>query len=218
MKYLKIKNKNKDPELISYKYLRKSLGILGFFFPVILWLGCIVFGFGPEPQSSISAYYDTIMRNVFVGFLFSIGLFLFAYEGYGNADKYAGDLACLFALGVAFCPASSDILTIRIIHLVSATLLFLTFSFFALCLFTIKDKNPTNEKISRNKIHRASGIAILICLFLLFLYFVIPGLKDSWINGLKPVFILETIMLWAFGVSWLTKGGCFCPDKSSKSL
>ncbi len=208
-------NKNKRPELISYRYLRRVIGILGVLFPTILWLGCLLFGYGTEPQSSISAYYGTQMRNVFVGFLFAIGLFMFSYKGYGGADSFFGTAACLFALLVAFCPFSSPDPLVRSMHFISAALFFLVLAIFSLSLFTTKDDNPSANKLKRNRIYRICGIIILTALSLLLLYFVIPSLSNSWISKIKPVFVLESIALWAFGFSWLTKGGLFYPDPKS---
>jgi hypothetical protein len=53
---------------------------------------------------SISDYYVLRTRDAFVVVLFTIGLFLFTYRGYDERDDIAGNLARLFALGVASFP------------------------------------------------------------------------------------------------------------------
>ncbi|WP_394992285.1 hypothetical protein [Emticicia sp.] len=105
-----------DPRLISYLYLRKAVGFLGFLLPIILVFGALLIGNGSikncrEVQSSISDYYHTRMRDIFVGTLCAIALFLFSYKGYDKRDNIAGTLACFFALGVAIFPTAIEIPT-----------------------------------------------------------------------------------------------------------
>lgn len=228
------------PQVISYKTLRKAVGILGVSFPIVLVIGTITDGGYNEIQISISEYYHTNMQQIFIGILCAIAFFFFAYKGHtkqGNLDSLLGDMACLFALGVAFFPAipteshsfgifdphsgvftdSSDVAArnqlIASIHFTSAVLLFLTLSFFSLILFTRHDGNPTPEKKDRNKVYKACGYTMIGCLVLLGVYFVIFSDGYPQIDKLKPVFWLETIMLWAFGLSWLVKGEVILGDK-----
>ena len=93
-----MKAKPTDPQLISYLMLRKTIGILGLAFPIALIIGSVAFFGCQEVQGSISAYYHTDMRNLFVGVLCAIGLFLFTYTGYDSTDATAGNIACMFAL------------------------------------------------------------------------------------------------------------------------
>ncbi len=217
-------NKNINPLVISYLTLRRTLGILGVAFPVILVAGSMISGHCTEIQNSISSYYHTNMRDVFVGFLCAIALFLFAYKGYDKRDNIVGDLACLFALGVAFFPASveppfTECISHEIekgftgtLHLISAGLLFLSLAYFSIVLFTRKESEPTKQKKKRNKIYRICGYIIIVSV-------VLSGLNEKFLEEYlfnlqqyKPVFWLETIALWAFGLSWLTKGNVLFKD------
>ena len=67
--------------LVSYLTLRRVVGVLGVLLPVVVAGGCFVLGACTELQDSISDYYGTEMRDVFVGVLFAIGWFLFSYRG-----------------------------------------------------------------------------------------------------------------------------------------
>lgn len=211
--------------VLSYQMLRKIVGLLGLAIPVILFIGSVVVGNCHEIQGSISGYYHTVMRDIFVGTLCIVGFFLFAYNGYGKEDKIAGELACLFALGVAFFPTSIDLprtccvigtasdnpLTSKV-HYISAALLFLDFTYFSLFLFTKSDGPKTKEKKSRNKVYVVCGITMLLSIILLGVYFAF--FQDcTWLSQYKPVFYLESIALWAFGISWLTKGELVLSDK-----
>jgi len=83
--------------------LRKAIGIIGISLPFVLAFGKIILG-SPGIQSSISGYYYTGMRDVFVGSLCAIAVFMMSYKGYDHRDELAGDLACAFASGVALFP------------------------------------------------------------------------------------------------------------------
>ena len=213
-----------SPELISYKALRRAVGILGVSLPVLLIIGSVSCGGCMEVQSSISAYYHTNMRNIFVGILCAIALFLFSYKGYDKRDAIAGRLACLFALGVAFCPTSVsgpfsicipepiDNGVISTIHFVSAALFFIVLSYFSICLFTIKKEQPTERKLLRNKFYRTFGYGMLLCLVLIALYAFCLKDKCPDLQECDPIFWLETLALWLFGISWLIKGETILTD------
>ncbi len=196
---------------VSYLTLRRVVGLMGVLLPVLLALGCLII----SPQcdglkESISAYYGSSMRNLFVGILFTIGWFLFSYKGYEKRDDRAGDLACLFALGVALFPITNPHKWVQVIHLVSAAALFSTLAYFSIVLFTKSDGNPTLRKITRNRIYQICGWIMLVCIGLILVFKVF--LQGTFIVSLKPTFWLETFALWAFGVSWMTKGKLLWDD------
>ncbi len=218
--------------VISYLTLRKAIGILGILFPVVLVIGSIAVSGCNAIQGSISNYYHTEMRNVFVGILCSIALFLFSYKGYKTIDNIAGNLAGLFALGVAFFPTppespfpqcniqpSSNNPLVGDIHFLSATCLFAILSFFSLYLFTKSSESPvTNpQKLRRNKVYRWCGRVMIACIVLIAVYKIFLSGKYPEINGLNLIFWLETFALWAFGISWLTKGEAILKDITKKS-
>src|ERR671933_275348 len=94
-----------DDVVISYLNLRRAIGLLGMGLPLVLVLGKLL-GDGGGLLESISDYYYSSMRNVFVGTLWAIGIFLFSYRGYERKDDIAGTLACLAAIGVALFPTT----------------------------------------------------------------------------------------------------------------
>ena len=89
---------------MSYLGLRKAIGFIGVFLPLVLVLGKI-FIEGTGIQGSISAYYYTVMRDVFVGSLCAIGVFLMSYR-YQKYDTVAAILAGIFAVAVAVFPTA----------------------------------------------------------------------------------------------------------------
>lgn len=211
--------KNNDDRLyvISYFTLRKAVGVLGIVLPILLVFGNILATGEWKILNSISSYYHTIMRNGFVGILCGVALFMFSYRGHKYIDNLAGDLACIFALGIAFFPNNtanpSDI--INILHLISAILFFTVLIFFSLVLFTKTDpdKEMTAQKKNRNTIYYTCGFTMLGSILSIAIYMLWIKGKYPAIDSLSLVFWFETIALFAFGLSWLTKGQAIIKDK-----
>lgn len=199
-----------EGDLVSYLTLRRLVGVLGVSMPLIV----MVWGFfilsSLRVLPSISDYYSLRTRDVFVGTLFAIGWFLYTYRGYDRQDNVTGNLACVFALGVALFPDDGPGLN-PIIHFISATLLFLALAYFSLFLFTKTDGSPTQRKKVRNSVYRTCGVVMLACILLIGLCYWL-GFNFSESTILKPVFWLETFALWAFGFSWFVKGETFWKD------
>lgn len=196
--------------VISYLTLRKTVGILGMSLPFILVIGCLFLDKNQGLLNSISSYYHTHMGNAFVGILCAFGLFLFSYRGHSKKDNLAGDLGCLFALGVAFFPnnINNPSEVTNILHLTSAALFFVVLIYFSLVLFT-KSNQPTPYppiKQKRNLIYRICGYSMIGCILTIAIYKSLIEHKYPAIDSIQPVFWLETLALIAFGISWFTKG------------
>ncbi len=198
-------------QVISYLTLRRVIGIMGILFPVLLASLCLWLGECTGLKDSISDYYHTDVRDLFVGVLFAIAWFLFSYKGYSAVDDRVGNLACAFALGVALFPTGSEVAAIRVLHIVCASALFLALAWFSLVLFRKKGEHPTEQKIKRNRVYMVCGVAMLGCMALIAIYAAF--LSETAVVDLKPVFWLETLALWAFGFSWLTKGEVLWRDR-----
>ena len=206
--------------VLSYLTLRRAVGALGVLLPPILFFGAVLLT-GTGLQESISHYSGTVMRGVFVGVLFAIGVFLYSYIGYEPSDdkrrfepsdNIAGHLACVFALGVALFRTTSDIDWVRTVHSLSAAGLFLTLSYFSLFLFTKTKKgvDPTPEKVTRNRLYRFFGVIMLACIVLIPIYKTF--FDETSIAAIQPVFWLESLALVAFGGSWFIKGETLFKD------
>ena len=160
---------------------------------------------------SISAYYYTGAVALFVGMLFALAVFLFAYQGYANkynlADQLAAKTAAVAALVVAFFPAKEPpgvaplswwTPSTGVVHHVAAAVLFATFAMFALFLFrlTAGGGPSVTDKGWRNHFYLACGLVIIGCI--------------AWagVNGWhhQSIYWPESIALIAFALSWLVKG------------
>ena len=203
--------------VISYLGLRRAVGIIGTSLPFVLVAGKWLLD-GGGLQSSMSAYYYTSMRDVFVGGLCAIGVFLLSYRGYERADDLAGNLACVFAVGLALFPTSPPVgvsatqALVGFAHLMFASAYFFTLAYFSLVLFrkTNPVKKMTERKKLRNVVYTACGYTILACIGLLVVN--VAFLKYSALQAIDPIFWLESAAVLAFGISWLTKGEAILAD------
>ena len=194
----------------SYIALRKAVGWIGILLPFALWFGAVVI-FDAKAQGSMSHYYYTPMRNLFVGSLCAVGLFMFFYAGYGKLDDWAGNLAGAFAIGIAWLPTSEyELDTVGILHFVCATIFFLILAGISLFLFTKTDQGKSIDapKRNRNVIYKICGYTMIACLVAIVIYVLF--LEDR--KSTDLIYWAEAIALVAFGVSWLTKGGSIFPD------
>ena len=169
--------------IISYLTLRKIIGILGIALAPI----CIIGGLVSTGiiQWSISAYYYTVMRNIFVGVLFIAGAFLLSYKGYDLADNIISGVAGLSAIGIALIPMG-----VSKFHFIFAGLFFISIAIMSYFQFS------QGLHKQRNKIYKICGLVIIIALIFIALLKNIPYI----------ILIGEIIMLDAFGVAWLLKG------------
>jgi uncharacterized membrane protein len=166
---------------------------------------------------SVSQYYYSGMRDVFVGALCSVALFLFFYRGYDNWGKINWDklitTTCGFlAIGIAFFPGSKteSIKWVVTVHRICATLFFSLLACYSIFVFTRKAPDPTKQKLVRNKIFIVCGVVMIVSLIAIIIYYKFIQTEDS---ESSFVFWAEAVALVSFGISWLTKGGCISPDK-----
>lgn len=208
-----MKEKDNYPDqLHSYLSLRKAVGWIGILLPFVLMSGVMLFSDGDFILKNISLYYHTVMRDLFVGALCSIALFLFFYRGYDQWDNRTADLAGVFALGIAFFPTVEDgpYNWQATVHFISAVCFFITLASISLFLFTRGSADPTGQKLKRNRIYRLCGSVMLLSMLLILVYLIFfeKEYPDS-----SLMFWAETSALIAFGISWLTKGGSLYPDR-----
>lgn len=208
-------NPNDDHMLISYRALRRVIGVIGITLPIVLVMVGNQFS-NAGIQDSISSYYwltlpdfswSLATRDILVGSLCVIGVFLGSYRGDKRWDNMAGTLACFFAVGVALFPCSKpleDRTWYNYVHYASAAGLFLMLAYFCLISFRGSDPGttPTEKKPLRNRVYATCGVIILLCIALIAILGIFP--PESSVKNY--VFWLEASAIWAFGWSWYIKG------------
>ena len=126
---------------------------------------------GVGVQSSISSYYYTVMGDVFVGSLCAQGVFLISYR-YRRVDSMVATAAGILVIAVALLPTAPVDPTpqqavIGGVHLVCATLYYLTLAYYSYFIFTRTDPGGSrrpHRKLLRNKVYRVCGVVVVGCL------------------------------------------------------
>lgn len=191
---------------VNIKRLRCIIGCLAMLLPLII---VAVIGYIPT-SISITFYQFLTASPIFMIVLGSASLFLFCYQGYDKVDDIMNSLAAVCGLGVCLFPTAHylyPVVTIfhissklsMILHLTFAIAFFVILAINSLFLFTKsnlpKDQLPKRKRI-RNIIFRVCGVGMVLSFGLLLFHFPCR------------IFIVETIALFFFGISWLTKANC----------
>jgi hypothetical protein len=208
------------PVIMSYLLMRVLIGAIAVLLPFTLIL--VNWAIGHGFASSMSGYYYTPMRNIFVGSLCAIGVFLISYDGYDLADRTITDGAGLCTICIAFFPtrpahqATARQVLIGDLHLTFACTAFVLLSVMA---FRFAKRQPTPPGLGwwrraeyalgftgpgesqspawEQVVYRVSGAVILACVILVY------PLSGA---AAYSLLVLETIMLVFFGLSWFVKG------------
>lgn len=207
--------------VVSYLGVRRAIGSIGLVLPILLGpVGWALFGI--EIQDNLSSYYHTVLRDVFVGALCSIGIFLYCYQGYDWIESWTANFGAASALCVALFPLDpgSDPLyqksLVGYLHSVAGGAFFLTLAFYSLYHFPTSsaDQKELEPHIAeRNFVYRASGAVILLSMIAMGTYlFLVPVDVKTTLNDFNFLFWMEWVAVWAFAASWLTKGRAIFAD------
>ncbi len=207
---------------LSYKSLRQLIGIFGMLLSVVCVLGGLIFS-GPPVQDSISFYYHTNMRDAFVGLMAIVAIFMATYRGYELIDRIVSAILSISAICIAWFPCrfSSQVLDpvgifqinpaiSNIVHSTSAIIFFSLLAFNSLFLFTKTGGDPTIYKLKRNRVYRVCGIVIAAAILVTMVLLLTLTPEQQFSS--KTILISETVMLLAFGISWLVKGEAIFAD------
>lgn len=89
----------------SYIFMRFAIGVLGAALPLLIIAEPLFFDGQPFLRGSLSAYYYSGMRELFVGVLWAIGVFLVTYKfGEFSRESRASTYAGLSVIAVAVFP------------------------------------------------------------------------------------------------------------------
>jgi uncharacterized membrane protein len=199
--------------------MRFGVGLLGVSLPPLLvFVEPILFDGQPFPRGSLSAYYYSGMRELFVGVLWAIGVFLVLYKAtdYSRESRlstYAGLAVIFVALfptgrpgaGVPFTPLQDLVgeATVETIHFGAAG------AFIALLApityyFGREEGKPQARSSRRSR--RFWRTFHWTCTGLIVIALALAAFAGITSEPDKGLLIAEWIAVWAFGASWLTKG------------
>lgn len=213
----------KSEVVLTYLRLRQMIGWIGLLMPFTVRIIAYLVQHIASTES-ISAYYYTGTRDIFVSTLVLVGVLLAGYRTSALRDTVAAVVAGAAAVGIALFPMTPQFAA-EIIRQYPATggdncytirgflgfhFIFVA-TFFALAFYLVYFRfsaftpvPPTPQKVIRNKIYKISGIAMLLS-------FIAIGILAAE-NGGRSVFWPETVAVVAFGVAWLVKGQTILKD------
>jgi uncharacterized membrane protein len=135
-------------------------------------------------------------------------IFLMYYDGYDKVDDVLNTIAGIFGLMICLFPCETNVEKVgtfqvpvdisAAIHNISAICFFVILAYVSLFQFTKSNGNITEKKKARNVIYRVCGVGMIGA-------FAILLLPNFYIK----VWLVETIALAFFGISWLTKANAY---------
>jgi hypothetical protein len=221
-----------DPRVLyvrSYLLIRTVVGALGALLPTMLFV--LEWAFlrgGVTVRGSLSAYYHTPARDLFVGVLCVCGVLLMTYLAAQRRtwDFVLSSVAGAAALGVAFFPTARPRLeddaalcgtepaprgctqlqqalgetAVAAVHFASAAVFILSLA--AICFVFAHREQRHGDRLARVTFHRVCGTTILVAVGWILLGLVV----EVTVFGLSPLYVGEVVALYAFAASWLIKG------------
>lgn len=181
--------------------------VLGVFAILLPWIVTILNG--GFPKSISATYYVDQCITPFMGILISSSVLLMCYKGYDLQDDIVLTASGVMGLCICLFPTFTELfdfvgtfhIPVQIsshIHNISAVVFFGLLAYNSLFLFTKGAEIQTKNKKIRNIIYRVCGVGMMAS-------FLILLLPDFYIK----VWLMETIALFFFGVSFLTKADVF---------
>ena len=207
----------------SFLILRKAIGWIGTLLPIVVIVGDAAFSPGPLPNS-LSDYYYTPMRNILVGALCVLGVFLLLYDVSVRVDRWITNAAGIGVLGVAFLPGSPPVphLTtsqevIGNLHVFFASIAFLglaaTMWRFAYAVSDGPDAPPPSPRGC--VFYRVSACVMLAFVLLSGAAILLPVSVQ---NSTLAIYDTEALAIFTFGISWLVKGRALQPLASAPAV
>ena len=226
-----------SPLIISYITLRRIVGIIAIALAFILRLGIIAFHH--KVPYSISSYYYSPMRNVLVGSLCILGMFLIAYKGHDKLETRTTNIAGIGAIGVAFFPTSDPSFSPAWVGSLHPFFAAVAMGSLALMALQFTHTKPLKEKLDWRQEIRYMGLTLLFryedpidrehkpnknlrnhiyssCAWVILIAVVLAFVQNFWPKSAKDLtqwlFWFEAIAIIAFGFSWLVKGKTIFKD------
>ncbi|EHR70772.1 hypothetical protein BurJ1DRAFT_1921 [Burkholderiales bacterium JOSHI_001] len=213
---------------MSYMSLRQTIGWIGLTMPIAVRVGGWFFE-RITTLDTISDYYYTGMREVFVLALVLVGALLTCYRTPDKLDGWIGIIAGIAAFGIALFPVDpsfADELKDKypgagnkecyINHGLIGYHVYFVGTFFALAFYLMYFRfsahtppNPTQQKIIRNKIYKVCAITMLLA-----------GIAMAAFGRLKmgdAMFWAESLSVMSFAAAWLVKGQFILRDSAQSS-
>lgn len=230
---------------VSYRAIRMWVGRLGLLLPTSLFLidwwvlrGGILF------RGSLSAYYHSGARDIFVGVLAITGFMMIVYMAGQRSTPFTRfewrlstltGAAALFVAAIPTkrpgapspaCGPEADPVPLgctRVQQLlgesVAGVLHFIATGIFiaslaGICFLVFAKRERDRAHLKRARTHRICGLAIVLGVS----WIGVGGFLDIHIVGWTPLLVAEVVSVYAFGLSWVLMSYDLLPAPVAKSL
>ena len=222
-------NDLKNDYVVSYLTLRQMIGWAGLLMPLVVRGGAYILE-GIHTGDSISAYYYTGMRDVFVSTLVLVGALLACYRTPSLSDNIVATICGVAAVGIGlfpmdpyygpeilekysqaaskFCYVNHGILGVHYVFVGVFFALTFYLVYFRFSAFTPGRATP--QKLMRNRIYKICGIVMAVS-------FLAIGAIALLAHG-SAIFWPETAAVGAFAIAWLVKGQTVLKDAHPVSV
>lgn len=187
----------------SYLYLSLGMGLLAFLLPFAL-----VLAGGYEGRYSISYFYHVsdLTRNILVGCLWGVGVFLFLFQGLSLWENWLLNLAGGAAIGVAMFPMQADQCGPGQgvpVHALSAITLFACLAVVAIGFSKTRVRYIVYppKRLRFKRAYDLAGVAMIAMPAAVAAVYYLGGRRcDS-----HGIFWIEVAGIWAFAGYWFVK-------------
>ena len=180
----------------SYLYLSLGIGLIAALLPILLMLAG-----GYQGHDSISSYYTIEVwpsRDILVGSLCAVGVFLFLFHGLSKWENWLLNFAGMAVIAVALIPMTVSV----VLHRGFAIVFFALIGIVAI-FFSKKRVDKIPHKATRRVFktgYTAAGTAMIV------LPLVIAGLQLSPASSFRHwMFWIECAAIASFSVYWILK-------------
>lgn len=198
-----------DQDYRTVARLRIGIGVLGVLLPFAIPIGIAILSKASDPghfPGSMSGSYYTHMRNIFVGSMCAIGVFLIGYRR-ARIDNGLSNVAGLLALGVALFPTADgcggcEEHWTQYVHTGSAIGLLVILGLFCIWRFPQGEARlQLLPKKTSDLIYVSCGAGMALCGILA----VLPT-RWLWTSFPSSLYVAEAGSVLLFGIAWLLKG------------
>lgn len=182
----------------SYLYLSLGIGLIAVLLPVLL-----VIAGGYSTHDSISSFYHDKVgptRDIMVGSLCAVGVFLFLFHGLSKKENWLLNFAGVAIIAVALVPSPGDTdYGNALIHRGSAIIFFVLIGIVAIFLAKGRIKDIKDERKKRwfAAAYNVAGTAMIALP-------LIVVLLQEFLDG-RAVLWAEWAAIWSFAAYWFLK-------------
>ncbi len=208
--------------VVSFLTTGRAIALLGLFLPASMLAWSLMTR--SSIRGSLSEYYYTPVRDLMVGTLITMALFLWSYRGFSDrdddlrADRRVGKIASVAAAIIAFAPITprnDDRCTLvqciigdrsaAFIHGIGASAFFICLAVFCLVLLP-RSVVSSHGALRRVRIYLTCGWIIVAAIVFIGIWQFLPAEIVFALGHFRPVFWAEAAAIVAFSFAWIVRG------------